>query len=103
MSQADTDNTIRASSDDGGAMDDNAYAHVCNIEKPLGRVQELGVGLLLIAETLEEPTAGAINAIVNTMLEQPEEIDKEFSYLFRFHHPNRDHFERNGWPGDKAE
>jgi hypothetical protein len=69
----------------------------------LGAIKRLGDALALITETIEEPGASATNEIVHTLLGHVAEIDKEYSFLFRLHHPSRDHFERVGWPGKKSE
>jgi hypothetical protein len=40
-----------------------------------------------------------MNEIILAMLEKVEEIDKEYAFLFRLHHPSREQFERDGrWP-----
>jgi hypothetical protein len=79
-------------------MSDNAFARVCKIEHPLGATKRLADALALITETIDEPEASAMNEIVHTMLRHLADIDTEYSFLFRLHHPNRDHFEKQGWP-----
>jgi hypothetical protein len=54
------------------------------------------MSLALITETIEEPGASAMNEIIQAMLERVEEIDKEYAFLFRLHHPSREQFERDG-------
>ena len=84
-------------------MTNATFAHVCKIERPLGAVQRLGDALALITETIEEPGASAMNEIVHVMLEHVAEIEEEYAFLFKLHHPDRERFERNGWPGAKSE
>jgi hypothetical protein len=80
-----------------------AFSHVCKIEHPLGAAQCLANALALITETLDEPAASAMNEIVHMVRAHLREIDKEYSYLFHFHHPNREQFERDGWPTEKLD
>jgi hypothetical protein len=78
---------------------DATYAHVCKLDRPLASIRNLGMSLALITETIEEPGASAMNEIVLAMLERVEEIDKEYAFLFRLHHPSREQFEQDGrWP-----
>jgi hypothetical protein len=83
-------------------MSDDAFDHVCKIERPLGAIQRLGDALALITETIEEPGASAINEIVWTMKDHISELDKIHEVLFRLHHPNREQFEIDGWPTNKS-
>jgi hypothetical protein len=84
-------------------MSNTAFGHVCNIEHPLGAAQRLADALALITETIDEPEASAMNEIVHMVQAHLREIDKEYSCLFRLHHPNREQFERDGWPNDKVD
>jgi hypothetical protein len=77
------------------------YAHVCKLERPLESIRNLGMSLALITETIEEPGASAMNEIIQAMLERVEEIDREYAFLFRLHHPSREQFKRDGrWPDE---
>ena len=70
---------------------------------PLGAVRRFADAVALITETIEEPGASAINEVVHTMLGHISLLDDLHSALFRLHHPNREQFERDGWPDDKPE
>jgi hypothetical protein len=84
-------------------MSDDAFGHVCKIESPLGSAQHLVDALALITETIDEPGASAMNEIIHTVRANLREIDKEHSHLFRLHHPNREQFERDGWPDEPTD
>ena len=84
-------------------MSDSPFSHVCKIEHPLGAAQRLVDALALITETIDEPGASAMNEIIHAVQAHLTEIDAEYSYLFHFHHPNREQFKRGGWPDDKPE
>jgi hypothetical protein len=84
-------------------VSNEVFCHVTNLERPLGSTRRFLDALALLSETLKEPEAGAVNEIVQATLERVAEIDKEYSTLFRLTHPSREHFEREGWPTDRAE
>ena len=44
-----------------------------------------------------------MNAIIHTLLGHIGDLDGVYSTLFRLHHPSRERFEREGWPGGKVE
>jgi hypothetical protein len=78
----------------------SVYGHVTGLERPLEAIRNFGNGILLISETLEEPGASAVNELTRALLEQLQQIDDEYSTLFRLTHPNREHFvreRREGW------
>jgi len=78
---------------------DDAYRHVCRIERPLTHIRNFLDALALITETIEEPAASAVNVIVRAALDHVAEVDAEYATLFRLTHPDRERFEREGWPG----
>jgi hypothetical protein len=82
---------------------DATYSHVNKLEGPLGSIRRLVDAVALITETIEEPGASAINEIVWTMKDHISELDEIHKVLFRLHHPNREQFDREGWPTDKPE
>jgi hypothetical protein len=59
-------------------------------------------GLMIISETIDEPHGGAINEMVWTMQDKMKELQREYSTLFKLTHPDRERFERDGWPGDEG-
>ena len=54
----------------------------------------------MISEAMEEPAASAVNVIVHTTLEHVTEADEAYAELFKLSHPDRERFERDGWPGE---
>lgn len=81
----------------------SVHGHVCNLERPLEAIRNFGNSLALISEALDEPGASAVNQITWALLDQLGQIDAEYSTLFRLTHPDRERFEREGWPSSKPE
>jgi len=84
-------------------MTDPTYGHVCRMDYPRASIRNLATALALITETIEEVDASAMNAIIHTLLGHIGDLDGVYSTLFRLHHPSRERFEREGWPGGKVE
>jgi hypothetical protein len=82
---------------------DPTFGHVCNLEKPLGAIRRLADALVMMTETVEEPHGSAMNEIVHTLLGHVGDLDKQYRVLFQLHHPNRERFEREGWPAEGAD
>jgi hypothetical protein len=83
-------------------MTEATFSHVGAIGEQLSDVHRLLDALALLTETMEEPHAGAANVIVWTTIDHLREIDLHHTALFRLNHPDRDFFERVGWPtGDE--
>ena len=78
------------------------FEHVCSIERPLTGIRHYLNGLMIISETIDEPHGGAINEMVWTMQDKMKELQREYSTLFKLTHPDRERFERDGWPGDEG-
>ena len=51
---------------------------------------------------MEEPHAGAVNVIVHAALDHVREAEAVQETLFRLTHPDRERFEREGWPGEEV-
>jgi hypothetical protein len=74
--------------------------HVTSLEQPLTRARHFLDAIALITEAMEEPHAGAVNIIVHTALEHVTEADDAYAALFKLSHPDRERFDREGWPGE---
>jgi hypothetical protein len=80
--------------------DSEIRSHICHVGMPIDKLRNLINAVALITETLDEPQAGAVNVIVYAALEQVAEMDTAYIALFRLSHPDRERFEREGWPGE---
>jgi hypothetical protein len=81
----------------------DAWRHACDMEKPLEAIRNFALALDRIAQTLEDGNAAAIvQEFGLTITSRVEELDDIHGFFFRLHHPNRDQFERDGWPSEQA-
>ena len=79
---------------------DEIRSHVNSIEPALAHIRHFLDAIALITEAMEEPHAGAVNVIVHAALDHVREAEAVHQTLFRLTHPDRERFEREGWPGD---
>ena len=80
----------------------DVFRHACRIEPALTHTRKFLEALALISETMEEPHASPVNVVVHAALEHVAEADEAYVTLFRLCHPDRERFEREGWPGEGA-
>jgi hypothetical protein len=73
-----------------------------NLEPPLTNIRRFLDALALISETLDEPGGSAVNVIVHAAIDHAAEVESEYVSLFRLTHPDRERFEREGWPGERG-
>jgi hypothetical protein len=84
------------------AEKDDAFSHACEMEKPLEAIRNFASALCRIAGTLDDDDGEMIvYELARTICARVEELDNIHSYFFRLHHPDRDRFERDGWPDDE--
>ena len=57
----------------------------------------------MIAETLDDDEGMVIIELARTIGDKARELSEEHEYFFRLHHPDRERFERRGWPTDKQD
>jgi len=81
-------------------MTDTAFAHVGSIERPLCSIRNLATALALMSEALDEPGTSAVQQVTVALLDHVTKIEEEHSSLFRLTHPDRERFEREGWPSE---
>ena len=80
---------------------DEMRPHVNSLERPLTAIGHFLDAIALITEAMEKPHAGAVN--VHAALDHVREAEAVHLSLFRLTHPDRERFEREGWPGDEPE
>jgi hypothetical protein len=78
------------------------FRHACSIERPLTGIRHFLDAIALITEAMEEPQAGAVNVIIHAALDHVRDAEAVHLSLFRLTHPDRERFEREGWPGEGA-
>jgi hypothetical protein len=79
--------------------ENDAYSHACNMEKPLDSIRNFALALDRIAQTLNDDNGAAIvQEVALTIQARVEELDDIHEFFFRLHHPDRERFEREGWP-----
>src|SRR5439155_804369 len=76
---------------------------VVKLEYPTTTIQNYMKALFRIAETLEENEAAVISQIAEGADQEAKKIEAAYSELFQASHPNRKHFEKEGWPSDGDE
>jgi hypothetical protein len=73
------------------------------MEVPLRGIRNFAGALDRIAQTLGDGNGALIvQEIALTIQARVDELDNIHGYFFRLHHPNRERFERDGWPEDDA-
>jgi hypothetical protein len=81
----------------------DAFSHACDMERPLEGIQCFALALDRIAQTLgDENAASIVQEIGLTITARVEELDDIHGFFFRLHHPDRERFEREGWPSEQA-
>jgi hypothetical protein len=79
--------------------DSPAFYHVSNIERPLSSIRNYAAGLAMISETMGEEGL-VVQEMSWAITDLVKKIEEDYSALFKLTHPNRDRFEREGWPED---
>jgi hypothetical protein len=81
-----------------------AYDLVCSMEEPTQDVRNFAGLIARFAETIEEESDGAaLQAAAHHIVDLAKNLEELQGKAFRLLHPNREHFDRVGWPGDKSE
>ena len=82
-------------------IEEPAHEHVFAMENDVILSRNYAHALSLIGETMEEVEGMVTCQLARDILANVEEIEEKRCKLFKLLHPNRDHFERVGWPGDR--
>jgi hypothetical protein len=81
----------------------NAFDQACSMEKPLERIRQFTAALARLAITMEDGQAASIVQELTLAIEEClDEVDGSHGFFFHLHHPNRERFEREGWPSEQA-
>ena len=84
------------------ALVEGAFAFVTDMEDDVTAVEQFATALAFIAETLDEAEGAVVQRLALTIKARAKSIEVRRGYLFQLLHPNRDHFEKAGWPGDEV-
>jgi hypothetical protein len=74
----------------------NQFRHACGMEDPLEAIRNFASALCKIAGTLEG--GDIVYELALTIQARVQELDDIHGYFFRLYHPDRERFEREGWP-----
>jgi hypothetical protein len=77
------------------------FRQVCEMEDHLATINDLLRGLCRIAETLNEDEGAVVMRLGHLAIRECESAENLRGELFRLTHPNRQHFDKEGWPGDE--
>jgi hypothetical protein len=81
----------------------DAFGRAREMEKPLEGIRRFALALDRVAQTLDDSNGAAIVQELGwTIQARVEELDNIHGYFFRLHHPDRERFEREGWPTEQA-
>jgi hypothetical protein len=83
-------------------IEKNAFRHACNMEDPLVGIENFAGALCKIAGTLDDNGGMIVYELARTIRARVEELDDIHEYFFQLHHPDRERFEREGWPTEQA-
>ena len=79
----------------------NPFSHACAMEDPLCRIRNLTGALARIAGTLDGQSGAIVQELTLAIGEPLDKVDEIHGFFFRLHHPDREQFERTGWPSSK--
>ena len=79
-----------------------AYEIVTSMEDGLRDASVLADGVAILAvDSIEDEKLGAVLMRLGNLIEDYcEALEERRGELFKLLHPNRDHFEKEGWPGE---
>ena len=100
-----TDSDIRASESpqDDISPDKDAFRHACDMEDPLVGIENFAGALCRVAQTLADGDGVIVLQLAQTIRALVQELEKTHEYFFKLHHPDRERFEREGWPSSEPE
>jgi hypothetical protein len=82
----------------------DAFSRACEMEKPLERIRNFAAALARLAPTIDDGQASDIVRVLTLAIaECLDEVDQSHEYFFHLHHPDRERFERDGWPTEAGE
>jgi hypothetical protein len=77
----------------------DAWLNACNMERPLERIRQFTAALARLAPTIDDNQAATIVQELTLAIEEClDEVDESYGFFFHLHHPDRERFERAGWP-----
>jgi hypothetical protein len=86
-----------------GPARSEAFNKACGMEDPLRVIRNFAGALERVAQTLSDDIgAEIVQEISMTILARVDELDEIHSFFGRLHSPNRERFEREGWPSEQA-
>jgi hypothetical protein len=74
----------------------DAYRQACAMERPLERIRNFAAALA------SGEGASVAQELTLAIAESLDELDDIHGFFFRLHHPDRERFEREGWPSEQA-
>jgi hypothetical protein len=81
-----------------------AYDIICDMEEPLIAVKDFARLIAGFVATMGDSNDGAaVQAAAYHIVDLAEAVEERRGKAFRLLHPNREHFDRVGWPDDKSE
>jgi hypothetical protein len=83
----------------------STFTAACDMEEPLAAVRDYTSLILEIAsgDAMDTDVALGVQQLARNMRREIEAAEELRCGIFRANHPNRKHFERDGWPGDKLD
>jgi|SRR5258708_30716067 hypothetical protein len=82
---------------------DDAFRRACDMEDPLVGIENFARALGRVAQTLADGDGVIVLHLAQSIRTLVQELEKPHEYFFRLHHPDRERFEREGWPTDTGE
>ena len=79
------------------------FRQVCDMEDHLATIDDLLLGILYMSAELDNDQGKIISRLAGICQEKYKKAEELRCELFRLTHPNRQHFEKEGWPADKIE
>jgi hypothetical protein len=81
----------------------DAYSRACDMGQPIERIRNFTAALARLAPTIDDGGAASImQELTLAIQESLGEVDESYGFFFKLHHPDRERFEREGWPSEQA-
>ena len=78
-----------------------AFDLVSGMERPVDEARVFALALAAIAETIDTDDGSIVQLLAWSIMDRCKRIEESRGELFHLTHPNRDHFEKVGWPSSE--
>jgi hypothetical protein len=85
----------------GSTQQQDAFSHASGMEDPLSSIRYLASALNRVAQAIEGDDGMIVYELARIIATRVDQLDDIQRFFFRLHHPDRERFERDGWPTEQ--